>query len=267
MKKWILLLGVFFGGVVCAEDASAAADAVSEPIPPVRVQISVYLWPTRGILMDDARIPGVPRMFYSHRGAHVPLRLARSTATPLMPYEGELPLVLYDFEERWEAPPEDAPPGTPPVHIVQKHPRVRVNFPRNWDRVLLIVFPNRVNDDGTLVTIPLQYGTGQLPPGMARIHNSSDQTLLLNFPDRDQVLTLEAHQSVNFRPEGLTDTGFSRVFVHRRSSRGGTELVYTSRLFFEKDKTNFFLLYAQGPRHVRLMRLAGHAGDGPEILP
>ena len=265
MKSLMLLLGLCFGLTAFAEEVGD--DAVPAPPPPVRVQFTVFVWPTQGILMDDARIPGLPRMFYSHRGSHVPLRLVRNASTPLMPYEGGLPLVLYDFEERWEAPPEDAPPDTPPIHIVQKHPRVIANFPGNWDRVLLIVFPNRRNDDGTLVTIPLQYGANELPPGMARIHNSSDQNLVLEFPERNQTLTLGAHQAVTFRPEGLTDTGYSRVFVHRRSSRGGVELVHTSRLFFEEDKSNLFLLYAQGERHVRLMRLAGHAGDGPDILP
>ncbi|MCC5843846.1 MAG: hypothetical protein JJU05_06300 [Verrucomicrobia bacterium] len=229
--------------------------------PPVQVEFSVFVWPTEGILMEDSRISALPRTFYRTAAGHVPVRLTRNSTTPLYTYRGPSPLVLYDIEEIWTPPPEDAPPETEPTVELRPVPVIRANFPGSWTRVLLIVFPDRKADDGTLLTIPLPYNLDRLRPGMARIHNGSDRTLLVEFPDTEHLVTLEPFQPVDFNPRGLSGSGFTRVFVHQRNDRGDIEMVHTSRLFMDPETTNYFFLYPQGRRRIRLLRVAGHPGE------
>ena len=237
------------------------------PPPPVRVEFSVFVWPTEGILLDDATIAPVPRAFFRTEQGHVPVRLIRNAATPLYSYTGDLPLVLYDVEEVWTPPPPDAPPETEPTVELRPIPVIQASFPRHWRRVMLIVFPGRRSEDGTLLTLALPYDLEQLQPGMARIFNASPETLYLEFPETEHVLTLRANQPVDFHPRRLTETGFARVFVYRQNARGESEMVYTSRLFMDPETTNYFFLYPQRRNRIRILRIAGHAGDTPGILP
>lgn len=236
---------------------------VPTPTPPpgVRVQFSVFVWPTEGILLSDSVIEGLPRTFYEQEGRAVPVRLLRNRSTPLLPYYGQLPLTLFDVSETITDPPPDAPPDTPPTVTREKVPVINARFPRSWDRVLLVVFPGRQAADGTLLTLALPYDQQALRPGMARIFNASEDALVLNFPETDQQVVLQPNAPVDFNPRNLTASGFARVFVYRNNGQGDLDMVHTSRLFFDPDTTNYFFIYPQGRRRFRLMRLAGHPGE------
>ncbi|MCC5849780.1 MAG: hypothetical protein JJU29_16975 [Verrucomicrobia bacterium] len=265
MKPMLLFVsGIFVCLRLLAQEANPTPAPTPAPTPtpePVRVRFSVFVWPSEGILMEDVTIPALPRAFYRTAAGNVPVRLTRNAATPLYDYTGDLPLVLYDIEEVWTDPPEDAPPEAEPTVELRPVPVIRARFPRNWNRVLLIVFPDRRADDGTLLTMPLPYDTDELQPGMARIYNGSEHPLVLEFPDTEHMVTLAPYQPIDFNPRGLTDSGFSRVFAYRRNERGDLEMVHTSRMFMDTETTNYFFLYPHGRRRIRILRVAGHPGE------
>lgn len=268
----ISVFGLSLCFCIMAQEAATPPSAPPTPVPtpvPARVQVqfSVFVWPTEGILLEDASIAPIPRTFYRTERGNVPVRLIRNAATPLHAYSGELPLVLYDIEEIWTPPPEDAPPETEPTVAYRPIPVIRADFPRSWNRVLLIVFPDRKADDGTLLTLPLPYDMERLRPGMARIYNGSAHTLVLEFPDTEHMVILPPYTPLNFDPGTLSDSAFTRVFVYRRNERGDVDMVHTSRLFMDQETTNYYFLYPQGRRRIRLLRVAGHVGDTPGILP
>jgi len=262
------------GLLVCplfSQEEPPAPDVTPTPTPPpvARVEFSVFVWPTEGILTEESVIPGIPRVFYQSPRGNRPIRLARNTATPLLPYTGTLPLVLYDISEVWTDPPADAPPGTPQTRERIRKPVVRADFPVTWRRAMILVFPGKKNPDGTLVSMALPYDLEKLKPGMARIYNSSDRPLVIQFQDADnRSLALEPFNVIDFTPANLTDKLFSRIFVYGRGGRNGDmQMVHTSKLFFEEDTTNYFFLYPQGKRRVRLLRLGGHADSANATVP
>ena len=233
------------------------------PSPPATTRFfSIFVWPTEGVLADDARIAPLPRVFYPGiNGQDTQLQLVRNAATPLTTYTGPLPLELFSLREIWQDPPENAPPGTPPTVTLERQPRIRAEFPPQWTRVQLIVFPDRVQADGTLLTVAVPFDQDRVQPGMARIFNTTQQTFLLEFPDLDRTVPLPPGQPLDFDPRRTTDTGFLRIFVHRRNPQGAAEMVHTSRLFLHPEQRNLFFLYPQNERRVRILRIAGHPGD------
>jgi hypothetical protein len=242
------------------------------PVPEARVQFSVFVWPKEGILMDDSQIEGLPRAFYTSPSGPIPIRLTRNSSTPLLPYTGTLPLILYDIDEVWTDPPADAPPGTRPTVERKPIPITKVEFPPSWPRVMIILFLDKKAADGTMLSLALPYELEALKPGMARIMNASAKPLVLQFDDaQDKPLALKPNQHLDFDPDNLTDHSFARVFVYAQNTQKEMEMVHTSKLFFQDDTTNYFFLYPQGRRRLRIMRIGGHTdgeeGSGPLPVP
>lgn len=241
------------------EEPSPEIPPTPTPPPNARVEFSVFVWPTEGILLEDSRIPSMPRTFYQSPTGNRPLRLARNTATPLMPYTGPLPLELYDIDEKWTEPAQDAPPGTKATRERVRKPVVRADIPLTWRRAMILVFPDKKNPDGTLLSMTLPYELDKLKQGMARIYNGSKRPLVIHFKDAEnKSLSLEPFKVLDFKPANLTKNLYSRIFVYGRGTKGRIEMVHTSKLFFEEDTTNYFFLYPQGKRRIRLLRLGGH---------
>jgi hypothetical protein len=114
----------------------------------------------------------------------------------------------------------------------------------------------------------LPYELEALKPGMARIYNGSNRPLVLQFEDAEnRMLTLEPFTVLDFKPKDLSDNQFSRIFIYGRGRKGDMEMVHTSKLFFEETTTNYFFLYPQGKRRIRIMRIAGHAEEQPLVVP
>lgn len=267
--KALILLCLLVNYMVFAQEPVPEPPATPTPPPQAQVQFSVYVWPTQGILMGDAKIAGVPRVFYkSPDGKNQSIHLMRNTATPLMPYTGQLPLVLYDLEEVWTPVPENAPIGTlPTVKLVEK-PKINVKFPIDWNRVMVIVFPDKKAPDGTLMNMALPYDQNVLKPGMARIYNGSDIPLVIDFEDADnKKLALQPFKVIDFNPANLTKNAYSRIFIYGAGHKGKIEMIHTSKLFFQPDTTNYFFLYSQGNGRIRIMRIAGHPGSEEQTLP
>lgn len=247
-----------------AQDQEETPPPPPTPTPPpgVNIEFTVFVWPTEGILQSNSTIAPLPRLFYKTLAGHGVVNLIRNGATPLMRYQGPLPLILYDISEEWTPPPPDAAPGTPPTQIKKIEPRIQVKFPPHWNRVVLLVFPDGKNPDGTLKTLVLPYDSTKLKPGMARIYNATDRRLALQFKDvQEEPRRLDPFKVLDFNPKNLTGTQFARFFLYELAPEGKLQMVHTSRLFFQEDTTNFFLIHSQGPRRVRVMRIAGHASD------
>ncbi|GEM_PF-2182234 len=269
---WIVVCILSMARIGAQEEAPAEVQATPTPTPApvVGVEFSVFVWPTEGILMEDSKIPGIPRVFYRSPRGPEPLRLMRNTATPLHTYQGSVPLVFFDIKETWADAPEDAPPGTPQTRSREAIPIFKAEFSPQWKRVMIIVFPQKKNADGTLLTMTLPYDRAKLSPGMARIYNSTNRELSLQFEDaQDRVLKLQPNRILDFDPDKLTDESFSRIFIYGRGRKDRPEMLHTSKLFFQEDTTNYFLLYGQGERRIRILRVAGHKDDDDKaaVLP
>ena len=221
--------------------------------------------------MEDAEMKGLPRVFYASPSGDRRVNLAHNQSTPLLPYRGELPLVLYRMQEVWEDPPADAPPGTPPTVTKVRTPVIQQDFPIDWKRVMILVFPNKRGPSGTMLSFALSYETDVVTKGMARIHNASDRTLVMQFDDaKDRPLRLDPNKHIDFDPSKLTENAYSRIFVYENRDRGGERremsMVHTSKLFFQEDTSNLFFLYPKGKRRIRIMRIAGHP-DSDSAVP
>ena len=80
----------------------------------------------------------------------------------------------------------------------------------------------------------------------------------------EKVLSLPPYEAIDFNPENLTGAKFSRIFIYVRAKDGELEMVHTSKLFFQEETTNYFFLYPQGRRRVRIMRVAGHGEEAAD---
>jgi len=98
-----------------------------------------------------------------------------------------------------------------------------------------------------------------LKPGMARLHNGSNQTLALQFDGSGgKLLRIEPRKAIDFTPSDFTDSKYPRVFLYVMGGDQKLKMVHTSKLFLEGDTTNFFVLYPHGKSRVRILRLGGH---------
>lgn len=252
-------------------DPSAGMDDPElQEVPPAYnpIQFSVFVWPSNSIMLSGSELAGIPRLFYSAPdGGNRKIALSRNGNSPLYTYIGPQPLELYDVGYDEIPPPEDAEPGTPPRFDEKRIPRIRVEVPEEFRRVLLILIPGQKNPDGTLLTIALPYNTETVRPGMARIYNSTDRDLVLQFKvDDEPLLKINSNKHVDFTPASLFDGNYVRVFGYSSDANGAPRRVHVSKMLVDQEQTNFFILYPQG-RRVRMLRLGSHGDEGPEAVP
>jgi hypothetical protein len=251
---------LFLFGQPPAAPAPGGGEAPPPGTPPPEaartVQFSVFVWPEGGVMNEESHLFGPPRVFYDAPDGNmtlVPLYLNRST--PLLTYQGPQPLNLYDIDRAWIPPPEDAPPGTPPVIQITRTPRVVANFPEGLDRAMIIVFPGRRNGV-VLQSILLPYGTENVRPGMSRILNGTDQELALRFSDQDEnPLILRPGRPFDFRPGDYTQDPYPRIFIYGLDENRRLRLMHTNRINFQGENTNFFIVIPEGVRRVRIKSL------------
>jgi hypothetical protein len=243
--------------------ASRAGDAegtpMPDPPPPVRILFSVYLWPNTGILSTDTNLVGIPTAYYDSPEGVQSIPLRRNSSTPLLPYQGPQPLTIFAAESRSIPPPDDAPPGTPPTTTVVKKPFITATIPDGLQRVMLLVFPERTNPDGSMMTVVMPYESETLKPGMARIRNATRRTLVMQFDAADgKLLRLPPDEFIDVSPHEIADSLYPRIYVYELGQDGELKLRHSSKLHIEEEKTNFFLLYAKGRHRLRILRLGAH---------
>lgn len=223
------------------------------------IEFSVYVWPqNRVALSSQSGTSGIGRAFYDAPSGMQQLYLRRGESTTLHTYQGEGPLIIYNYIDRIIPVPEGAPPGTEPTRQRTRIPIAKVELPDDLARVMIILVPGRKNSDGTYLTAVMPYETEGFEPGMARVHNNTKRPLALVFPkEKSEVLKLKPNGSITFSPSDLIEQKNPRVIVYGVSGNNKLSALHTSRLYIEEDATNLFLVFPQGHR-VRLLRLGGH---------
>lgn len=234
----------------------APQPAPPPPGPQANVHFSIFVWPVSGILHEGSEIAPIPRVFYELNGELVQVPLARNASSPLMRYQGPLPLELFDVERVVTPPPEDAPPGTEPTITFNRFPVASVNFPANWSQVLFVMFPGQTGPDGGIRMLPMRYDMDQVRPGFVRIYNTTDEPFVGEVGD--EQFTIRPHSPLDFRPQGSSGHHAFRMNFHGRDPQGNIRLRYTTRVVAQEHTSNFYLLYQVDRRRLRLMRVGGH---------
>lgn len=258
--QWILILLIFPGLTAGAQEEQVTPTPTALPTPPPRqILFSVFVWPSQGIMSSDTKVTGIPRAFYDAPTGPQSIVLGRNKSTPLLPYQGPQPLRIYDAEYTLVAPPPDAPAGTLPIRQLVKKPFIVTNIPDGLERVMLLVIPERKAADGSMMTLVMPYESDSLKPGMARIQNGSNRTLVIQFETAEgKLLRLPPNQSVDFSPDKLAGSLYPRIYIYELGEGQDLKLRHSSKIYFEEEKTNFFLVYPKGEHRLRILRLGGH---------
>ncbi|MCH8513815.1 MAG: hypothetical protein LAT83_19470 [Kiritimatiellae bacterium] len=185
------------------------------------------------------------------------MRLSRNVATELMPYNGEIPLQFFDVERIETPPPSDALPDAPPTVTYRKIPLTEVSFPASWEQVLFIMMPADPDRRESLRIFPMRYDVAHVRPGYIRIFNTTENNLVVEVEDEHHEL--RAYSPVDFRPPTVGEHQVFRLNIYGRDERtGAPRLRLTTRVTSRDAKSNFYLLYPDSPRRLRLMRVGGH---------
>ena len=267
MRKRIFLLAALLPMAAFGQQNNNSGGS-AEPIYPV-IQFSVFLWSEGGILMQDSNITGIPRTFYTApNGSPSIVRLYKNRSTPLLSYQGPQPLVLYDIQKVWTAPPEGSPPGTQPRVTENRIPKIKANIPEGLTRTMLVAFPDRRLTDGTMQTLVLPYETEKVKPGMTRILNGTDRILAVKFADNeDKVLKLKPQKALDFTPKDMTESDNPRIFIYGLDHKQRPRLLHTNRIHFKENTTNYFIVFPEGARRVRIKSLGSHENQETSPIP
>lgn len=253
-------------GLAQNAESTPVPTLIPAPPPPPRILFSVYVWPSTGILSSDTTLVGIPPAYYDSPTGIQSIPLRRNSSTPLLPYLGPQPLTIYAAETRSVPPPKDAPPGTLPTTTVVRKPFITASIPEGLQRAMLLVFPDRKNPDGSLMTVVMPYESETLEPGMARIRNGTQRTLALQFDNANgKLLLLPPNEYKDFSPAALAESLYPRIYIYELGEGQELKLRHSSKLYFEEEKINFFLVYPKGKQRLRLLRLGGHVD--PAMLP
>lgn len=258
MLQRTFLLSCLLPLALCGHQANGQSNEL-EPIYPL-VQFSVFVWSDGGIMRGNSELTGIPRTFYdAPNGAASLISLYKNRSTPLLPYQGPQPLVLYDIEKVRVDPPKHAPPGTKPTLVEKRIPKIRAEIPEGLDRAMLVVFPGRKEANGTLQTIVLPYDSNKVRPGMTRILNSTNQLLAVKFADNEEdMLKLNPKEALDFTPGEITNSKNPRIFIYGLDENQRPRLMHTNRINFKEDSTNYFIVFPEGTRRVRIKNLGAH---------
>ena len=124
---------------------------------------------------------------------------------------------------------------------------------------MLLVIPERKNPDGSLMTLVMPYESATLKPGAVRFHNASDKRLAMQFETAEgKVLPIPNNTAIDFLPSAYTDRLYPRIYIYDSEEGGKPMLRHSSRLKFEAEKYNFFIVYPHGRHRLRILRLGGH---------
>lgn len=258
MRTFVILLLASLSLSLSAQNSQSRPSSEGEPLTYPTIQFSIYVWPNNSIMLSSSKIEAIPRLFYDSPSGRTMLSLARNASSPLYTYIGPQPLTLYDYELEEVPPPEGALPTTVPIFREKIKPRIKATIPPGLDRVILVLFPGKHKPDGTLLTIPMAYESAALQPGSARIYNSTQRPIALQFVDtKGPILKLKPNENTDFFPNELFEGDYVRVFGYAPGADNEAERVHVSKMYFEEGQANFFIMYDQGKR-VRMIRIGGH---------
>jgi len=220
------------------------------------LHFAVYVWPETGILTENSQIAGIPRMYYNSPEGIKRIPTARNVASPLMRYQGPMPLELFNGEWVEVPAPEGAPPGTEPTRTMRKTVLTRLNIPDSWTQAMLIVFPGQTDSNGNLRVLPIRYDLDRVQPNFVRLHNTTDVSMVVKVAG--EMYALPKKEVLNFQPKGRGGHHAFRVSFYSMNERGEPQLRYTTRMVDIEGRSNLYLLYKQDKRRFRLQRVGGH---------
>lgn len=258
--RFFRLFGVLVSVIVFAMASPLRAENTQD-IPEeeeadiVDIHFAFFVWQQTGVLTENARVEGIPRIFYQHEQGLRRVPLARNSTTPLLHYRGPMPIEFFDVRRIEVPPPEDAPPETPPTFRIQRYPVATLDVPDTWRQVLFILFPGQRDRNGNVRVLPIRYDLEQVRPDHIRIFNTTRQNILLEA--QGELHTLPAQENFDFRPENPAQFNMFRGNFYGRNPDGSSRLMLTSRIIARPESSNLYLLYESG-RQLQLMRVGGH---------
>lgn len=237
---------ILLGGVILlpvpAQQTPANTDT---PPPPVHdLMLSFYLPPVQGILSEHSELPILEAVYVRDSQGVQQIPLSRVTQSRPIRYRADTPPVLFTAE----------PAGVDD----QGYPRFRsrtlaeLTIPENWDRALILLYPERPDAQGQWTAIPVWSPDLAISAGGVLFINSTAQPLVLEADGHNR--TLESGRVLRMDSRRISSERY-RLRVHGRDTQGTLRLLHTSMQRRRQESGNILILYAPSPGRIRVLSL------------
>jgi hypothetical protein len=214
------------------------------PPPPVYdMMLSFYVWQVRGILTDATEMPGLPTVYLRGADGVRKVPLARGAQTPPLRYTAETPPVLFRG-----VPVENPEAGAPRMRAEVV---AELAVPADWDRALVLLFPERTDGQGRWTAGPVWNPTLELPDGGVLLVNSTPGPLVVEV--EGDGTPLGAGRTLLVQGDDLPDRFRLRAYGRDRQNR--PRLVHTSKQLRRQGQGNVLIFYPTSAERVRVLSL------------
>jgi hypothetical protein len=259
-----LLFRLFISSLLIAtilpaqESNSASPGETSTDVVPAaegssayNVSIRFYTWPLKGILHSGVDVKKLPDTYLSFPGKPTRVILSRGSITRPFLYVGEnAPMLISPIRD------------TSNPNLVSGTKTIAApTFPREWSQALVLLFPDRIQSDGSWGSVALPVSGIALPDGTSRFINTTQNQIILEI-DGDRMV-MEPSQSMPV-PK-VEDKERVRIRLFAEDSRGRIRRLYTSSHSQSDENKNLYIIYEQELDRYRVLHLDTQDMEPPPV--
>ena len=236
MNPLPLAFGLCFFLLPLGADEAAAPAPTPTPTPsPDPVEVRIFVQPLRGILTENSKIPRLPSTVHCVGALGNPaIQLYRGGYAKPVRLPAGAPLVLQLLED-----------GEPGREIV------RETFPREWEKVMVVLDPSPGGDGLRLRAEIFPAGQSRISAGWHTFTNRLETGVELRIGD--QTHTLPAGESISVKATERRE----RIFIRETGTQRGR--LYNGAIRRREDRGMLHLLspHPGSARRIRVLSLGG----------